>query len=69
MSRLEERSDLKYTIEDVHGLPILMRYMEPSSRPAPTNAEFEFWQEILRLRERVKELEGLLSSGQVMGGR
>ncbi len=53
----EERSDLKYTIEDVYGLPVLMRYGEPAYKPNPTNAEFEFWQEILRLRERVKELE------------
>jgi hypothetical protein len=54
--------DMKYTIEDVDGLPILMRYGEQATNPSPTNAEFEFWQEILHLRERVKELEGLLSS-------
>jgi len=53
---------VKYTIEDVYGLPVLMRYMAPSSSPSPTNAELEFWEEILRLRERVKELEELLSS-------
>lgn len=56
---------MKYTMEDIQDLPTLMRYGEPATNPRPTNAEFEFWQEILYLRERVKQLEDEIDGREV----
>lgn len=52
---------MKYAIRTIDNMPVLHRYEEPSTRPIPTNAEFEFWCEIERLREENAKQQELLN--------
>lgn len=48
---------MKYSIrENSDGTHTLMRFDEPAAIATPSNAEYEFWVELERLREEIKRI-------------